>query len=179
MSAIRVSGLILLSWIGAGCGRGGGGAGTGCELGFFCCPTCPAFVPKTCAELRASQFFWNLNGFASRDILNPDTRDQPELTAIVHVGDAKVLKVSAGSTDTSEDCSGKATTVDWSVSSPVVVRLEVQGNPRVATLVALQPGDTNVSAVLQFEDGTPTMRVLPWSFTNVGSGNITVIRVVP
>jgi hypothetical protein len=83
------------------------------------------------------------------------------------------------STDTSEDCSGKAATVDWSVSNPVVVRLDVQGNPRVATLVALRPGDTNVSAVLQFEDGSPATRVLPWSFTNVGSGNITVIRVVP
>jgi len=180
MSAIRISRLIFLCWITASCsGSGGTGCGPSPQFGLFCCPTCAAFVAKTCSELRASQFFWNLNGFSSRDILNPDTRNQAELTAIMHVGDATILKVSAGSTDTSEDCSGKATTVDWSASNPVVARLEVQENPRVDQLVAVRPGDTNVSAVLHFEDGTPPMRVLPWSFTNVGSGDITVIRVVP
>ena len=151
-----------------------------CDLGVTG-PGCPAkpFVPKTCSELSPSQFHWSLGGFTSRDILNPDMRDQPQLTAVMHVGDVKALIVSAGSTDTYEDCSGKAVAVDWLVSNPVVARLEVADSRRAASLTALQPGDTNAAAVLHFEDGTPTMRVLPWSFTNVGSGDITVVRVVP
>jgi hypothetical protein len=131
------------------------------------CPTTP-FVPKTCSELRASQFHWSLSGFSAKDILNPDTRDQRELTAIMHVGEAKILKVSAASGDTSEDCSTKATTVEWSLSNRAVARLDFQGTSRAASLVALQPGDANVAAILQFDDGTPSMRILPWSFTGRG-----------
>jgi hypothetical protein len=60
-----------------------------------------------------------------------------------------------------------------------VAQLDFTGNPRTASLVALQPGDTVVAAILHFQDGTPPLRVLPWSFTHVGSGNVTVVRVVP
>jgi hypothetical protein len=151
-----------------------------CDLGGTG-PDCPTttFVPLKCSELVASQFSWTLRGFVERDILNPDVRDQRELTAIMHVGDVKALNVSAGTTQTSEDCSAKATSVEWSVSNPVVARLDFTENPRTASLVALQPGDTVVAAILHFQDGTPPMRVLPWSFTNVGSGSVTVVRVVP
>jgi len=132
-----------------------------------------------CSEVAASNplLFWRLSGFTERDILNPDVRDQPQLTAIMRAGDVKVLTVrAAGGT---EDCSGKATSVEWSVSNPEVARLDVGQAPRTGSLVALQPGDTGVSALLTFQDGTPPMRVLPWSFTNVGSGDVTVVRVLP
>jgi hypothetical protein len=145
----------------------------------FDAPCGPACVPSTCSALVASEFHWSLNGFRAQDILNPDVRNQPELTAIMHMGDVKTLKVSAGTTRTSEDCSGKATSVEWSVSNPVVARLDITDDPRTRSLVALQPGDTGVAAILTFQDGTPPIRVLPWSFTNVGSGDISVVRVVP
>lgn len=174
--AIQIS-LLLPAWLLSGCVNLDP---VKCGLGVSG-PSCPAtpFVPKTCSELDPSQFHWSIGGFTSRDILNPDARDQAELTAIMHVGDVKAVEVSAGSIYTSEDCSEKAVTVDWFISNPVVARLEVVESRRAASLVALQPGDTNVAAVLQFDDGTPPMRVRPWSFTNVGSGDITVVRVVP
>jgi hypothetical protein len=109
----------------------------------------------TCSEVAASYplLFWSLSGFTEQDILNPDVRNQPELTAIMHPGDVKVLTVrAAGATG---DCSGKATSVQWSVSNPVVARLDVAGTPRTASLVALEPGDTEVVAILTFNDGTP------------------------
>ena len=177
--ATRAFGLMLCCWACAGCFNGFGSCGPNPQFGLFCCPSCPEFVPKTCAELNATQFHWSLRGFSSGDILNPDTRDQPELTAIMHVGDVKALKVSAGTTDTSEDCSDKASSVEWSVSSRRVASLEIEDGGRAARLTTLKPGDTIVAATLHFQDGTPSMRVLPWSFTNVSSGDVTVVRVVP
>jgi hypothetical protein len=179
MKCTRRLGLVILCLASASCGGGDSGCGPNPQFGLLCCPTCPAFVPKTCSELRASQFHWILSGFTPSDILNPDMRNQPELTAIMHVGVARSLRVAAGTTDTSEDCSSKATQVDWAVSNPAVARLEIQPGSRAASLVAVEPGDTNVSATLQFDDGTPSLHVLPWSFTNVGSGDVSVIRVVP
>jgi hypothetical protein len=177
---LRLCGLILsLGAFPACVDSGGTGCGPNPQFGLFCCPTCPEFVPKTCNELTASELFWTLSGFSAGDILNPDVRNQTELTAVLHVGDSKSLKVSAGSTATSEDCSQKAVAVDWSVSNPAAVRIDIAADSHGASLLALEPGDTVVSAVLQFEDGTPPMRVFPWSFTNVGSGDITNIRVVP
>ena len=151
-----------------------------CDLGGTG-PKCPStpFVPKTCAELSASAFHWSLSGFTAQDILNPDDRSQRELTAIMHVNEVRTLNVSAGSTQTSEDCSSKAVSSEWFSSSPNVVRLTVSQNQRSSLVTARKPGDSSVAAVLQFEDGTPPMRVLPWSFTNVGSGDITIIRVLP
>jgi hypothetical protein len=58
-----------------------------------------------------------LSGFGPQDILNPDVRNQREVTAIMHVGDVKPLKVKAATTVTSEDCSGKATSVEGSFST--------------------------------------------------------------
>lgn len=136
-------------------------------------------ITVTCSALVASDplLHWSLRGFTEQDILNPDQRNQPELTAIMRAGDVKVLTVrAAGAT---EDCSEKATSVQWSVLNPGVVRVDVAGTPRTGSLVALEPGDTEVAAILTFNDGTPPMRVLPWSFTNVGSGDVTVVRVVP
>jgi hypothetical protein len=152
-----------------------------CDLGVTA-PGCPAptpFVWKTCSQLTAAAFHWSIGGFGPQDVLNPDVRNQPTLTVIMHVGDVKALKVSAGSTETNVDCGEKATSVEWSVADPRVARLDVADNPRAASLAALEPGDTVVAATLQFGDGTPPMRVFPWSFTNVGSGDITVVRVVP
>jgi len=134
---------------------------------------------RPCGELAASAFSWSIRGFGPADILDSDLRNQAELTAILHVGDARRLRVSATSLATSEDCSSKAATVDWRTSNPAVVRLETAESPREASLVASRAGDTVVSADIAFEDGTPTLRVLPWSFTNVGSGTITLVRVVP
>jgi hypothetical protein len=136
----------------------------------------------TCSARVASAFQWSLKGFTVKDILNPDTRDQPELTAIMHVGDVRTLKVDAVAIAFStmgEDCSGKATSVEWSAADPAVARLDITEGPRTRSLVALRPGDTVVAATLTFQDGTPPIRALPWSFTNVGSGSITVVRVVP
>jgi hypothetical protein len=89
------------------------------------------------------------------------------------------MRIAAGSTATSEDCSSKATSVEWHNSNSVVLRLDPSGDALRRSLVALQPGDTVVAATLTFADGTPPMRVLPWSFTNVGSGEVTVVRVLP
>lgn len=139
----------------------------------------PACEPSTCSALTVSELFWHLDGFKAQDILNPDQRDQRELTAIMHVGDVKILRVSASSTRTSENCAEKATSVEWTISNSVVARLEPQDGPRARLLVALQPGDTVVTALLAFQDGTPPMTVRPWSFTNIGSGDVTVMRVVP
>jgi hypothetical protein len=136
-------------------------------------------IVATCSQLNASQLNWTLSGFTSQDILNPDERNQPQLTAIMHVGDDKTLKLRATYFQTTEDCTGKATSIAWSVSNPVVARLDVAEDPRTGSLVALEAGDTDVAATLTFQDGTPPMRVLPWSFTNVGSGDVTVVRVVP
>jgi hypothetical protein len=181
MTAKRATGglVILACLANAACGGlGGSGCGPNPQFGLLCCPSCPQSVPRACAEIPASQLFWHITGFHSSEILDPD-RFHVELTAILHAGDAKRLEVRASTNETLEDCTGKNTTVEWSVSNAAVARLDVQENPRVALLVTVQPGDTNVSAVLQFADGTPSMRVLPWSSTNVGSGDITVIRVVP
>ena len=136
--AIQMS-LLLPLWLLFGCIDL---TGLKCDLGGTG-PECPTttYVPKACSELVASQFSWSLRGFLEKDILNPDVRDQRELTAIMHVGFTE--------------------------------------NPRTASLIALQPGDTAVAAILHFQDGTPPLRVLPWSFTHVGSGNVTVVRVVP
>jgi hypothetical protein len=137
------------------------------------------FDPATCAELRASDFFWSLRGFGSEDILDPDVRNQTQLTAIMRVGQTKILELRAATVQTQEDCRSKAVSVEWSSSRPRVVRLDFARDRLTATLTALKPGDAEVAATLQFEDGTPMLRALPWSFTNVGSGDITVVRVVP
>jgi hypothetical protein len=134
---------------------------------------------KTCAEARASEFFWQLAGFQPADILNPDVRNQPTLTAILHVGDIKPLRVSARRTGTAEDCASKAVSVEWTISNPDVLELQPTSDRLISALAALQPGDSAVSANLTFGDGSPAIRIFPWSFTNVGSGDITVIRVLP
>ena len=134
---------------------------------------------RPCAEFSAAALSWSLRGFEPADILNPDLRNQPELTAVLHVGAVKRLRVSATGLGAAEDCSSKAASVDWLVSNSVVARFEAAENPREASLVALQPGDTVVSATVTFQDGTPPLHVLPWSFTNIGSGTVTVVRVVP
>jgi hypothetical protein len=135
--------------------------------------------PRPCADVPTSAFHWSLRGFGPADILDPNLRNQAELTALMHVGDVKRLSLSAASILASENCASKAATVEWMISNRVVARLQGAENPREATLVALQPGDTVVSAMVGFEDGTPPLRVFPWSFTNVGSGDVTVVRVVP
>jgi hypothetical protein len=137
------------------------------------------FDPATCAELRASDFFWSLRGFGSEDILNPDVPNQTELTAIMRVGQTKLLELRAATVQTDEDCRSKAVSVEWSSSLRRVIRLDAPGDKLTATLTALRPGDAEIAATLQFEDGTPMLRALPWSFTNVGSGDITVVRIVP
>ena len=137
-----------------------------------------AVVARTCAELSASDLHWSLRGFLETDIVDPDRRDQRELTAIVHVGEVKPLRVSASGA-TAEDCSGKAAGVEWESSDRATARLEVTEDRRSAALVALRPGDVVISAELTFADGTPPMRILPWAFTNVGSGDVTLVRVVP
>jgi hypothetical protein len=67
--------------------------------------------------------------------------------------------------------------VEWSTTNPGVARLDV-AETRTASLVALQPGDTVVSALLKFQDAPP-LRIVPWSFTRASSGDITIVRVVP
>ena len=136
-------------------------------------------VPVTCAELRASDFLWILRGFGPEEILNSDLRNQPELTAVMRVGQTKSLELSAATARTSEDCRSKAVAVEWSSSRPRVVRLDVAKDRLTACLTALKPGDTEVAATLRFADGTPMLRALPWSFTNGGSGHVTIVRVVP
>lgn len=151
-----------------------------CDLGGTgpTCPTTP-YVSTPCSQLGASELRWSLSGFASQDILNPDDRNQRELTAILHVMQAKSLRIGASSLKTSEDCSGKATSVKWTVTDPMVLRLDVGQDPHTATLVGLTPGDSGVFAELAFQDGSPPVRALPYAFTNVSSGNVTVVRVVP
>ncbi len=134
---------------------------------------------RTCAELRASDFFWTLQGFELADILNPDVRNQTQLTVVLRVGQRKVLSVHAGSIDTAEDCSGKAGSVQWVVSNTVVARLPTGPAPRSATLEPLQPGDVSVSAILTFQDGTSPIQALPYAFASFGGAPVTVIRVVP
>jgi hypothetical protein len=134
---------------------------------------------STCGGLRASDFFWALNGFEHADILNPDERNQSQLTVVVHVGQRRVLNVSAGSVATSEDCASKATSVEWIVSNAAVARVEVGATSRSATLVALQPGDVSVSAILGFQDGTSPIQALPYAFATFGGAPVTVVRVVP
>ncbi len=132
-----------------------------------------------CAELTAAALSWYLRGFAAADILDPNLRDQRELTAVMHVGDVKRLSVHAPSIGGIVNCPEKAATVEWMVSNGVVARFQPGENFREASLIALQPGDTVVSATVGFADGTPTLQVFPWSFTNVGSGDVIVVRVVP
>jgi hypothetical protein len=120
-----------------------------------------------------------LSGFGPQDILNPDVRNQREVTAIMHVGDVKPLKVKAATTVDVRGLQRKGNFGRVVLFNAVVARLDIAESPRTGSLVALQPGDTVVAAILKFEDGTPPMRVLPWSFTNVGSGDVTVVRVVP
>ena len=135
--------------------------------------------PRPCAELHPSALLWSLRGFGPSDILDPNLRDQRELTAILQVGQAKRLELRAPGINASEaDCSGLARTVDWRNSNPVVARLTVEPGGRAASLAALQPGDVGIAADVGLHDGT-SIQVLPWSFTNVGSGVVTVIRVVP
>jgi hypothetical protein len=64
------------------------------------------------------------------------------------------------------------------VSNTVVARLDPDSGLASAVLTGLQPGDTSVSVVLTFQDGTPPIRALPWSFTNVGSGTVVTVRVI-
>jgi hypothetical protein len=134
---------------------------------------------RTCAQLPASQLQWTLSGFRPADILNPGVRDQPDgLTALVHVGDEKMLALSGRSWMTSEDCNDKVRSVEWTNSNPVVLRLVPSEDGRTAMVVALQPGDAVVAADITFRDDSPPQHVRPWSFTQVGSGWITVVRVL-
>lgn len=170
--AKEVSGLVLLCLL------------LGCKYDIFKCalrtgPECVTPSPLTCSGLVASQLDWFLNGFGPQDILDPDVRNPPILTAVLRVGQVKSLSVKASALFLSEDCSRKATSAQWSVSNPVVARADVGDDLRVASLVALQPGDTDVAAILAFGDGSPPVRALPYAFTNVASGNVTVVRVIP
>jgi hypothetical protein len=113
------------------------------------------------------------------DILNPDDRNQTELTALLPVTRAQTLRITGATVWTREDCTSKVASAIWTVTDPSVLRLDVAPDAHSATLVGLSPGDTQVFADLTFNDGSFPMRVLPWSFTHVGSGTITVVRVVP
>ena len=135
--------------------------------------------PRTCAELRASDLIWGVGGFETADILNPDVRNPTQLTAVIRVGQRKMLTLHAGSVGSAEDCSSKASLVQWVSSNSVVARLEVGTTARSAVLEGRQPGDTSVSAVLTFQDGTPAMQVLPYAIASFGGAPVTAVRVVP
>jgi hypothetical protein len=134
---------------------------------------------RTCAELRASDLIWSLRGFETTDILNPDERNPTQLTVVVRVGQRRALDVKAGGVASSEDCTSKATSVRWIVSNSVVARVEVAATERSVILVAQQPGDVSVSAIVTFQDGTAPIQVLPYALANFGGAPVTVIRVVP
>jgi len=135
-----------------------------------------AFERATCADLLGENFFWFVDGFTDADVLNPSDRTQQKLTAILAVGQSKSLRVHAGSVATvsGSDCSGKAISIEWVLSNPLVARIEVGADPRQALLVAVNPGDTGIAAHLAFNDGSPPIGALPYVFANV-----TVVRVVP
>jgi hypothetical protein len=154
----------------AGCGEIGGVPGFGDPI---------TLRPRTCAELRASDLIWSIKGFKHGDILNPDVRNQTQLTVVLRVGQFKPLTLTAGSAGSTEDCSGKAASIQWVVSNPVVARLHAGASAQSATLEALQPGDVSVSAILTFQDGTSPMQVLPYAIATFGGAPVTVIRVVP
>jgi hypothetical protein len=113
------------------------------------------------------------------DILNPDVRNQSQLTVVLRVGQLKVLSVHAGAISTSEDCSSKAGSVQWVSSNTVVARLRAGGAPRSATIEPLQPGDVSVSAILTFQDGTSPIQALPYAFASFGGAPVTVVRIIP
>jgi hypothetical protein len=154
-------------------------------------PGCPDFgsvpgfadpitiVPQPCSAFRASDLIWALRGFEPKDMLNPDDPNPQQLIALLRVGQVKTLHLTAGSVGSSEDCSGKATGVEWSSSNTVVARIEVGSTRASGVLTALQPGDTVVWATLTFQDGTPPMRLQPYAFTNAASGLVAVVRVTP
>jgi hypothetical protein len=151
----------------------------GQDLNLFGGPGGLRVTSPPCAEITAAALSWYLRGFEAADILDPDLRGPRELTAVMHVGDVKRLYVHAPSIAGLVNCPEKAAAVEWVVSNGVVARFQPGENFREASLVARQPGDTVVSATVGFSDGTPTLQVFPWSFTNIGSGNVTVVRVVP
>lgn len=134
-----------------------------------------------CADLRASELSWSLLGFNPSDIVDPNNRSATELTAQMWVDqtvDLKLFVAYLKYAETTGDCLAKATAIEWVSTSPEVARLDVAGDSRSARLVGVSPGETRVFAILTFADGTPPLRALPNSSTNVGSGNVTLVRVV-
>jgi hypothetical protein len=156
----------------------------GCDIGRLRLPTVDVCADgacrRPCEDLTAAQLIWSVTGFSASDILLPDVRDQPGgLTAILHVGNARVLTVRGSSWQTSQDCSAKTRSVQWQNSNPDVLQVVPSDDGRAATFVALQPGDVVVRVQATFLDGSPPLELRMFSFTQVSSGNVSVIRVVP
>jgi hypothetical protein len=179
----RVVLFVSLSWLTC-CSSSSDTSACGLNLGGLPVPECKggtAFSPAACSDLLAANFDWFLDGLTAADLLDPNDRTLRELTAVLPIGQMKALRVHAGSIATAPnaDCSGKASSVEWVVSNPAVARVETGADPRQGVVVGLSPGDTQLYANLTFSDGSPGIRALPFVFTNVGSGIVTVLRIVP
>jgi hypothetical protein len=123
-------------------------------------PSATGPAPRACSELKASDLTWNIDGFLQSDI--PDAASNPQVViAELAIGQVRSLRITASGPATASDCSAKAERVDWLFSSPVVARVDVAGNRLGGTLVALEPGETALAALVSFGDGSPPREARP------------------